>query len=112
MKGLAFLQIEVEGGPLSLLSRADEAEFRQTFSNALVSHPDITIGKEIGEGKWGALWEVGEGEWGALWEVGEGEWGALWEVGKVEWDALWEAKEWGILCSNVSIVKGPMYIHM
>ena len=55
MKGLAFLQIEVEGGPLSLLSRADEAEFRRTFSNALVSHPDITIGKEIGEGKCGIV---------------------------------------------------------
>ena len=69
MKGMAFLQMpeEVEGGPLSLLSRADEEEFHNTFSNALVSHCHITIGEEIGEGEWGTVWEIGvEGKCGTL----------------------------------------------
>ena len=42
----------MEGGPLCLLNASDEAEFQDTFSNALVSHRDITIGREIGEGEW------------------------------------------------------------
>ena len=60
IKGLKFLQMteEVEGGPLSLLSRADEKEFHNTFSSALVSHSHITIGEEIGEGERAALWKI------------------------------------------------------